>query len=295
MSYDIPRTSRVANQMLEISVPAGAVAAVAAVLTIGLAEGIGRLVAWNGRQRLASGARQHCRAVEQFTKEMTGSFIRLARELDVLQPGLTVALTAGLSGLRERNMWFLEENYRAFVLRGRGRRPGEIQGAIGRWVVEPLRVALDGTRKTVGRRFHENQLSVDRRQLNESIRRTENDLVECAFRFLHTDVARPGEGGDWRRKRTENLLVGLVLVLGILALPIGWSSNLPPSGRGNADKASEVYKGKSTIRHAVPASQLRDFRTERNRYVMARGKHGARWHLRSYRAAVHREVVSDRS
>jgi hypothetical protein len=100
--------------MLEISVPAGAVAA---VLTVGLAEGIGRLVAWNGWQRLASRAWRHCRAVERFTKEMTGSFIRLATELDVLQPGLTDALTAGLSGLRGRNMWFLEENYRAFVLR----------------------------------------------------------------------------------------------------------------------------------------------------------------------------------
>src|SRR6266702_5221145 len=271
MRYDIPSPSCVANQMREISVPAGAVAA---VLTMGLAEGIGRLVAWNGRQRLASGARQHCRAVEQFTKEMTGSFIRLARELDVLQPGLTDALTPGLSSLRERNMWFLEENYRAFVLRARRRRPEEIQGAIGRWVIEPLRAALDATRKTVGRRPHEAQTSADRRRLNESIRRTENDLVECASQFLHTDIARPGEGGPGRRKRTGCFLLGLVL--GILALPIGcvpgWNSNVPPLGRGHADKASMAYKGESTTRYAMPASQPRDHHSRSVGDMRARGK-----------------------
>jgi hypothetical protein len=116
MSQDIVRTSSFANEMVGASFVAGAVAA---VLTLGLASGVARVVARTGRKRLANDARKHCDDFELFAKEMTGPFERLARDLNSREPGLTLPLTTGLDGLRERSMWFFEDNYREFVLRTR--------------------------------------------------------------------------------------------------------------------------------------------------------------------------------
>lgn len=240
MNQDISRTSWVANEMAGVSVAAGAVAA---MLTLGLAAAIARLVAWNGRQRLANSARQRCQEVEQFTTEMASSLSQLAGELDLAETGMTHALRAGLQRLRARNMWFLEENYRAFVLQRRGTHPSEVNRIIGEWVVGPLRLALDTTRKVVGQRLEERR-TADRKRLNECIRRAEYDLVEYASRLLSTDVSRPGEGthprlqDNWRRRCLTMLVV--------LALPVGcapgWSAKGPAL--------------QSTVRHVAPAALL---------------------------------------
>jgi hypothetical protein len=225
MSQEVARTSSVANEMVGASVAAGAVAA---VLTLGLADGIGCVVAWIGRQRLASDAGKHCCELEQFTREMSKCFERLAQDLDLHEPGLTLALSPGLDGLREHSMWFFEDNYRAFVLRARRARPEEIRNIIGGWVVEPLREALDATRRAAGRRIHQDRRSTDRSRLNECIRRTEYDLVAGASRLLHADVARPGERKCGGRKCISTLLLGILIVS---VLPMRWPADLNSKGQ----------------------------------------------------------------
>jgi len=263
MNQNISSTSWVANDMVRVGFAAGAVTA---LLTLGLAECVGRLVAWNGRLKMADRARQRCQEVEQFTEEMAKSFDRLATELDRAERGMTCALPAGLRQLQERNMWFLEENYRGFVLKQRRTHPSEIHKAIGDWVVAPIRQALDDTRSTVGRQVRADRRGADRRRLNECIRRTENELVECASRLLSTDVSRPGEGthnasvGKWRRR-----CLGM---LAILALPIGcvprWNAK-EPTPRVIAHHVAVALRardhhslgGREEVRHAVPPARLR--------------------------------------
>jgi hypothetical protein len=60
-------------------------------------------------------------------QEMVCAIESLADELRSIQPGMTAALAMALARLRERNMWFLEENYRAFVLGRRRTRPAAIR------------------------------------------------------------------------------------------------------------------------------------------------------------------------
>ncbi len=276
MRHGIERTPSVGNELLGAGVAAGIVTA---VLTLGLAAGIGRLVAWIGRQRLAGRAPQRCRAIEQFTREMTGSFDRLATKLDLLEPGVTVALAVGLDGLRERNMRFLEESFRAFVLCRRRTHPEEIQRAIAECLVEPLRVALDATRRVVGRRFYEGRRAADRRRLNECIRRAEIDLVEHSFRFLDVNVARPGERrfGRWKWQGNQR---GLALaMLAILAFPIGcvpgWNSKVLTPERVQVGTERKKHDSESTTRRIAPASQWRNFYDPRGRrHVRARQTRG---------------------
>jgi hypothetical protein len=255
MSYDIDHGPMAANEMLTAGVAAGVVTA---VLTFGLAEGIRRLVAWNGRQRLARSAERRCREVEQFTVHMTGCFDRLAAQLDLVELGLSAPLSVGLAGLGERNLWFLEENYRAFVLRRRRTSPGEILRAIGEWVVAPLRTALDTTRRAVGHRLHDGGRAADRRRLNQCIRMAEKDLVECAFRFLRLDIAQPGEHrcGRWKWR---GLILGIVT---ILALPIGCvpslSSQVRTSGKvpAGAESKMDGAVAEAVYRTSIPIAKL---------------------------------------
>ena len=267
MSYDIDQRPLVANEMLRAGVAAGVVTA---VLTFGLAEGIGRLVAWNGRQRLAGSAERRCREVEQFTVHMTGCFDRLAAQLDLVELGLSAPLSAGLAGLGERNLWFLEENYRAFVLRRRRTSPGEILRAIGEWVVAPLRTALDTTRRAVGRRLHDGGRAADRRRLNQCIRMAEKDLVECAFRFLRLDISRPGEQtcGRWKWRV---LILGIVT---IMALPIGCvpslSSQLRTPGKVPVGAESKIEGTVSEAAYRTSISIAKFSHSSRPRHERAR-------------------------
>ena len=272
MSYDIGHRPWVANEMLRAGVAAGVVTA---VLTFGLAEGIGRLVAWNGRQRLAGSAERRCREVEQFTVHMTGCFDRLAVELDLVEPGLSASLSAGLAGLDERNLWFLEENYRAFVLRRRRTSPGEILRAIGEWVVAPLRMALDTTRRAVGHRLRDGRRAADRRRLNQCIRMAEKDLVECAFRFLRLDIARPGEHRCSRWK-SRGLILGIVT---ILALPIGCvpslSSQVRTPGKVPAGAEMKIDGAVAEAAYRTSISIAKFPHSARPRYERARHMQGA--------------------
>jgi hypothetical protein len=208
MSCNVSRTPELGNQMLETGAIAGSAAA---VLTIGLVEGVWRLVAWVGRQQLATDAGRHCCEAERFMWDMTRAIERLANELGQMRPGLTPHLVIGLTGLSERGMWFIEDNYKAFVLGRCGTQASAIHRALGEWLAEPLRHGLDATRRAVGREFNEERHAADRKRLNELIRRTENELVECAFRVLHADIARPGERACRQRLRVERFLITLIL------------------------------------------------------------------------------------
>jgi hypothetical protein len=205
MSHNVARTPDIGNQMLETGIVAGSAAA---VLTMGLVEGVWRLVAWVGRQQLASDAGRHCYEADQFMWEMTRAIELLASELARMRPALTPSLFIGLAGLRERGMWFIEDNYKAFVLGRCGTRASAIHRAIGEWLAEPLRHGLDATRRAVGRELNEERHAAGRKRLNERIRRTENELVECAFR------ERTGR----QRRRVERSLI--TLILGILTVAV---------------------------------------------------------------------------
>jgi hypothetical protein len=237
------------------------------VVTMGLAGGVGRLVAWIGRRRLASDAGRHCREVEQFTHEMACALERLADELGPIEPGLAAALPKGVARLRELHMWFLEEDYRAFVLGRRRASPAAIHQGLGEWVVEPLRQALDATRKAVGRRLYDESHSAIRRRLNERIRGTENELVESASRLLHADVARPGERARGRWQRLGVFLRRLVLgILAVSALLVICAHSWSFKGRTRV-RTPPVYLREqndcgewddcnlSKTRHAAPTSQ----------------------------------------
>jgi hypothetical protein len=213
MSHNVARTPNLGNQMLATGAIAGSAAA---VMTMGLVEGVWRLVAWVGRQQLASDAGRHCCEADQFMWEMTRAIERLASELARVRPALTPSLFIGLAGLRERGMWFIEDNYKAFVLGRCGMQASAIHRAIGEWLAEPLRHGLDATRRAVGRELNEERHAADRKRLYELIRNTENELVECAFRVLHADIVRPGERAGRRRRRMERFLI--MLVLGILTV-----------------------------------------------------------------------------
>ena len=229
MSQNVARTPNLGNQMPGMSLIAGFLAA---AVTVGLAGGIGRIVAWVGRRQLAGNAGRYCREVEQFMQEMVCAIERLADELSPIRPGLTAALPMALARLRERNVWFLEENYRAFVLGRRRARPATIHQALGEWVAEPLRQGLDATRKAVGRQLYEERHTAVRRRLNERIRGTENELVECAFRLLHADVARPGERACGRWQRVGVFLRRLTLgILAVSALLVVCAHSWSPDAR----------------------------------------------------------------
>jgi hypothetical protein len=215
MSHNIAGTPYLGNQMLETGAIAGSAAA---VLTMGLVEGVWRLLAWVGRQQLASDAGRHCYEADQFMWEMTRAIEHLASELGRTRPRLTPPLFVGLAGLRERGMWFIEDNYKAFVLGQRGTQASEIHRAIGEWLADPLRHGLDTTRRAVGLEFNEERHAADRKRLNHLIRRTENELVECAFRVLHAEIARPGERTGQQRRRLERFLI--TLILGILTVAV---------------------------------------------------------------------------
>jgi hypothetical protein len=215
MSYNVARTPDLGNQILETGAIAGSAAA---VLTMGLVEGVCRLVAWVARQQLASDAGRHCCEAEQFMWDMTRAIERLANELGGVRPALTPPLFVGLAGLRERGMWFIEDNYKAFVLGLSGTQSSAIHRAIGEWLAEPLRHGLDATRRAVGHEINEERHAADRKRLNELIRRTENELVDCAFRVLHADIARPGERACRQRRRVERFLI--TLILGILTVAV---------------------------------------------------------------------------
>jgi hypothetical protein len=215
MIHNVARTPDFGNQMLETGAIAGSAAA---VLTMGLVEGVWRFVACGGRQQLAGDAGRHCCEADRFMWQMTRAIERLASELARMRPALTPSLFIGLAGLRERGMWFIEDNYRAFVLGRCGTRASAIHRAIGEWLAEPLRRGLDATRRAVGREFSQEWHAADRKRLNERIRRTENELVECAFRVLHADIARPGERTGRQRRRVERFLI--TLILGILTVAV---------------------------------------------------------------------------
>jgi hypothetical protein len=167
MSHNVVRTPGLGNKMLETGAIAGSTAA---VLTMGLVEGVWRLVAWVGRQQLASDSGRHCCEAEQFMWEMTRAIERLASELGRMRPGVTPPLFTGLAGLRERGMWFIEDNYKAFVLGLCGTQASAIHLAIGEWLAEPLRRGLDATRRAVGREFNEERHAADCKRLNDLIR-----------------------------------------------------------------------------------------------------------------------------
>ena len=152
MSYNVVRAPDLSNQMLETGAIAGSAAA---VITMGLVEGVWRLAAWAGRQQLASDAGRHCCEANQFIREMTRAIERLANELGPMRSGLTPPLFIGLARLRERGTWFIEDNYKVFVLGLCGTQASEIHRAIGEWLAEPLRHGLDATRRVVGRESNE--------------------------------------------------------------------------------------------------------------------------------------------
>ena len=142
-------------------------------------------------------------------------------------------------------MWFLEEDYRAFVLGRRRTSPAAIHQALGEWVVEPLRQALDATRKAVGRRLYDESHSAIRRRLNERIRGTENELVESASRLLHADVARPGERARGRWQRLGVFLRRLVVgILAVSALLVVCAHSRGPAGRHESDPAGVFERPK---------------------------------------------------
>lgn len=96
MSYNVVRAPDLGNQLLETGAIAGSAAA---LLTMGLVEGVWCLVAWVGRQQLATDAGRHCCEAERFMWEMTRAIERLASELRRMGPGLTPHLFIGLTGL----------------------------------------------------------------------------------------------------------------------------------------------------------------------------------------------------
>ena len=146
---------------------------------------------------------------------------------------MTFALLKGLGRLRSRTMWFLEENYRAFVLQQHGVHTTEIQCAVAEWVADPLRQALDETRRTVGERLYEQSCAADCGRLKGRIRSAEIELVECARRLLSADVSRPGEGsshhsqGSSRRRFLGALVILLLSPTSLFSWHVGGKSNQP--------------------------------------------------------------------
>jgi hypothetical protein len=208
---------------------------------------------------------------------MSKSFELLAQDLDLHEPGLTSALSTGLDGLRERSMWFFEENYRAFVLRARRARPEEVRNIIGGWVVEPVREALDATRRAVGRRILQDRRSTDRSRLNECIRRTEYDLVAGASRLLHADVARPGERKCGGRKWISPLLLGMIVTL---ALPIRWPADWSSKGQPSA-----VHENRTRTAPWAPYS------IARRRVLLTPAR--SRQQIQQYGARPHRDDTTE--
>jgi hypothetical protein len=188
MSEDIAKTPNLANGML-----VGSVAMFPVIR--GAFNAVDSIVDAIGRRDLATNAPHYAKKVGLFSELINAKVTDVAPALESTQREL---LKIALEQMAERQAWFTTDNIRQAIEDNPGADAYLLQLEFSRWLVEPMRNAIDSLRKKATR---------------SQFRDIELEMIKQASILLNADISRSGEPNYGLRQLGKTIFQVAMFVL----------------------------------------------------------------------------------